>query len=126
MMNGKSALSCPAERLRGLRTAGRTAGCRRTALASRDDAITMAAEALCAGRIVAVKGLGGFHLMVDATNEAAVGELRRRKHREEKPLAVMFPSLVSLQAAAVLEADDERWLTSAAAPIVLVRRAESP
>jgi hydrogenase maturation protein HypF len=91
-------------------------------LASRDDAITMAAEALCAGRIVAVKGLGGFHLMVDATNEAAVGELRRRKHREEKPLAVMFPSLVSLQAAAVLEADDERWLTSAAAPIVLVRR----
>ena len=91
-------------------------------LASRDDAITMAAEALCAGRIVAVKGLGGFHLMVDAANEAAVGELRRRKHREEKPLAVMFPSLASLQAATVLKADDERWLTSAAAPIVLVRR----
>jgi hydrogenase maturation protein HypF len=91
-------------------------------LASRDAAITMAAEALCAGRIVAVKGLGGFHLMVDAASDAAVGELRRRKHREEKPLAVMFPSLASLHAATVLEADDVRWLTSAAAPIVLVRR----
>jgi hydrogenase maturation protein HypF len=91
-------------------------------LASRDAAITMAAEALCAGRIVAVKGLGGFHLMVDAANEAAVGELRRRKQREEKPLAVMFPSLGSLQAAALLEGDDIRWLTSDAAPIVLVRR----
>ena len=91
-------------------------------LANREAAITMAAEALCAGRIVAVKGLGGFHLMADAASDAAVGELRRRKHREEKPLAVMFPSLASLEAAAVLDADDVRWLKSAAAPIVLVRR----
>jgi hydrogenase maturation protein HypF len=91
-------------------------------LASRGAAVAAAAEALRSGRIVAVKGLGGFHLMVDAADEAAVAELRRRKHREEKPLAVMFPSLESLQAAAVLERDDVRWLTSAAAPIVLVRR----
>jgi len=91
-------------------------------LASRAAAIAQAAEALRGGRIVAVKGLGGFHLMVDAADEVAVGELRRRKHREEKPLAVMFPSLETLRAVAELAGDDERWLTSAAAPIVLVRR----
>ncbi|HUJ44257.1 MAG TPA: carbamoyltransferase HypF [Opitutaceae bacterium] len=96
-------------------------------LATRSEAITGAAQALRAGRIVAVKGVGGFHLMVDAASEAAVGELRRRKHREEKPLAVMFPSLESLRAAAVLREDDEHWLTSTAAPIALVRRrADAP
>jgi hydrogenase maturation protein HypF len=91
-------------------------------LATRGAAIAEAAEALRAGRIVAVKGVGGFHLMVDAANEAAVQELRHRKHREEKPLAVMFPSLDSLRAMAELGGDEEAWLTSAAAPIVLVRR----
>ena len=91
-------------------------------LATREAAIAGAAQALRAGRIVAVKGLGGFHLMVDASDEAAVAELRRRKHRFEKPLAVMFPTLGALCAAAEVSADDERWLTSAAAPIVLVRR----
>ena len=92
------------------------------ALASRGAAIAAAAAALRAGQIVAVKGLGGFHLMVDAANEAAVRELRRRKHREEKPLAVMFPSLESVRATTELSEDDVRWLTSAAAPIVLLRR----
>jgi hydrogenase maturation protein HypF len=91
-------------------------------LDSREAAIAAAAAALRGGRIVAVKGLGGFHLMVDAASEAAVRELRRRKHREEKPLAVMFPSLASLRSAAELSDDDMRWLTSPAAPIVLVRR----
>ena len=91
-------------------------------LASREKAIADAARALCGGQIVAVKGLGGFHLMVDAANDVAVQELRRRKHREEKPLAVMFPSLESLRAAAELNEDDLRWLGSAVAPIVLVRR----
>ena len=69
------------------RSADRRWNCRMPAgraLASRAEAIAAAAEALRAGRIVAVKGLGGFHLMVDAANEAAVRELRRRKHREEK------------------------------------------
>ena len=91
-------------------------------LAVREAAIAAAAEALRTGRIVAVKGLGGFHLMVDAGNEEAVRNLRRRKHREEKPLAVMFPSLAVLRDVALLEADDAGWLTSASAPIVLVRR----
>ena len=91
-------------------------------LASGGAAIAAAADALRAGQIVAVKGLGGFHLMVDAASESAVRELRRRKHREEKPLAVMFPSLEALRALATPGEDDERRLTSAAAPIVLVRR----
>ena len=91
-------------------------------LAGPASAIAAAAAALHCGQIVAVKGLGGFHLMVDAADESAVRELRRRKHREEKPLAVMFPSLESLRAAADVGEDEERWLTSAAAPIVLVRR----
>jgi hydrogenase maturation protein HypF len=91
-------------------------------LAARDEAMARAADALCAGKIVAVKGVGGFHLMVDAASDTAVAELRRRKHREEKPLAVMFPSLASLRDAAELNDDDVRLLTSPAAPIVLVRR----
>ncbi len=91
-------------------------------LATRAAAIAGAAEALRGGRIVAVKGLGGFHLMVDAADEAAVAGLRRRKHREEKPLAVMFPSLEALRAVAEPTPDDEQLLASAAAPIVLVRR----
>ena len=95
-------------------------------LAIRAAAIAQAAAALRGGRIVAVKGLGGFHLMVDAADEAAVADLRRRKHREEKPLAVMFPSLDAVRAAAEPSDDDERWLTSAAAPIVLVRRRRGP
>lgn len=91
-------------------------------LATRADAIEAAATALRSGRIVAVKGIGGFHLMADAASEEAVRELRRRKHREEKPLAVMFPSLVSLRAAAEITDEEEGWLTSATAPIVLLRR----
>ena len=91
-------------------------------LAAHGAAIAAAAEALRGGRIVAVKGLGGFHLMVDAGQADAVAELRRRKHREEKPLAVMFPSLEALRQAADIDEEDARWLTSPAAPIVLVRR----
>jgi hydrogenase maturation protein HypF len=70
------------------------------------DPVAGAARLLGEGRILAVKGIGGYHLMVDARNEAAVAELRRRKHRDEKPLAVMFPDLSALRAAAeVAEAD---------------------
>lgn len=95
-------------------------------LATRASAIAAAVDALGAGRIVAVKGIGGFHLMVDATDEAAVRELRRRKHREEKPLAVMFASLAALRAVAEVAPDEEAWLTSPIAPIVLVRRLPGP
>jgi len=86
------------------------------------EAIAGAARALSAGRILAAKGIGGYHLMVDAQNEAAVSELRRRKHRDEKPFAVMFPDLDALRLAAEVLEGEASLLGSAAAPIVLLRR----
>lgn len=86
------------------------------------DAIKQAADALCDGLIVAVKGLGGYHLMCDATSVAAVTELRRRKHREEKPLAVMFRDLAAVRAEATVSLAAASLLSSAAAPIVLLPR----
>jgi hydrogenase maturation protein HypF len=81
-----------------------------------------AAENIRAGQILALKGLGGFHLAVDARNEAAVRRLRERKHREEKPLALMFPSLGPIQAACEVSRLEERLLRSPETPIVLLRR----
>ncbi len=74
------------------------------------------------GGIVAVKGVGGFHLMVDAGNESAVAELRRRKQREEKPFAVMFRDLQMLRESAEVTDEAATLLTSPEAPIVLVPR----
>lgn len=91
-------------------------------LAAGDPARAAAVEALLAGRIVAVKGIGGFHLMCDARREDTVLELRRRKHREEKPFAVMFPGLAEVRSACVVGPDEERLLTSPEAPIVLLPR----
>ena len=91
-------------------------------LAEGEAALQQTAAALRAGRIVAVKGLGGFHLMCDATSEPAVAELRRRKHREEKPLAVMFRDLAALRAVAEVSDAAAALLLSPAAPIVLVPR----
>ncbi len=91
-------------------------------LAVSAEALGRATRELKAGRIVAVKGVGGFHLMCDATNDTAVAELRRRKHRDEKPLAVMFPSLAALEAVAEVPAEAAATLNSPQAPVVLVRR----
>ncbi|MBL9214968.1 MAG: carbamoyltransferase HypF [Opitutaceae bacterium] len=90
------------------------------ALAERDSALRRAAAALAAGRIVAVQGLGGYHLMGAAADEAAVAALRARKHREEKPLAVMFRDLGQLRRYASVSPAAARLLESPAAPIVLV------
>jgi len=86
------------------------------------DALFAAAEAIRIGQIVAVKGLGGFHLMVAAHDEQAIRRLRDRKHREEKPLALMFPTLESVKAVCEVSALEERLLHSPEAPIVLLRR----
>jgi len=94
-------------------------------LAVRDEALRACAEAIRAGRIVAVKGLGGFHLFVAATNESAVQRLRARKHREEKPLALMFPTIASVRACCEVSELEERLLCSPEAPIVLLRRPAS-
>ena len=84
-------------------------------------AVQHAAGALRAGQIVALKGIGGFQLLVDARNEDAVARLRLRKHREEKPFALLVPSLeVVRQIAHVFQAEED-LLRSPAAPIVLLR-----
>ncbi|GMV11896.1 MAG: carbamoyltransferase [Polyangiaceae bacterium] len=95
-------------------------------LATREEALQRAAALLRQGGILALRGLGGFQLLTDATDDEAVRRLRSRKHREEKPLAVLFESLASVRSHAELSDREERWLTSAEAPILLVqRRAES-
>lgn len=86
------------------------------------DVIKATAELLRQGRIVAVKGLGGYHLAVDATSGHGTRTLRARKHREQKAFAVMVPDLAAARRLAELSAADERLLTSAARPIVLVPR----
>ncbi|MFA6149268.1 MAG: carbamoyltransferase HypF [bacterium] len=92
-----------------------------------DDPIGIAAAAILGGSIVAVRGLGGFQLAVDATNDDAVRLLRKRKRREEKPFAVMFPDLRSARSAARVEAADEEILRSPAAPVLLLpARPRSP
>ncbi len=91
-------------------------------LAQRDEALLKAAESIRRGQIVALKGLGGFHLITDARNEEAVQELRRRKHREEKPLALMYPNLETVKEHCEVSQLEERLLVSPESPIVLVRR----
>jgi hydrogenase maturation protein HypF len=86
------------------------------------DALAHVARMLAAGRIACLKGLGGFHLACDATSETAVRELRRRKRREAKPLAVMVRDLEAAAALAWLDDEERRLLAAVARPIVLVRR----
>lgn len=84
------------------------------------DPIDLAAEMLKAGKIIALKGLGGFHLMCDATSERAVEELRLRKHRKAKPLAVMFRSLEQLETYAWVNVHEREIIAGAIKPIVIV------
>ncbi len=87
-----------------------------------DQAIQEARTMLRAGRILAVKGLGGFHLACDAANEAAVTELRRRKGRSEKPFAVMMPNLKTVSFYCILSEAERQLLTSRERPIVILQR----
>jgi hydrogenase maturation protein HypF len=89
------------------------------------DLVEQTINLLMNGQILAIKGIGGFHLSVDATNEAAVLRLRQRKHRYGKPLAVMVRDLDAARAICDLSEADERLLTTPARPIVLVRKRES-
>lgn len=91
-------------------------------LSDHEDPIQPAAEALKRGKIVAVKGLGGFHLMTDAANESAVARLRLLKRREEKPFALMAPSLESVKKLCHVNALEERALVAPECPIVLLQR----
>jgi hydrogenase maturation protein HypF len=91
-------------------------------IAECDDALGLAADAIRNAKILALKGLGGFQLIVDARNEQAVTRLRERKHREEKPFAVMYPSLNSVAVDCEVSELEERLLLSPESPIVLLRK----
>lgn len=90
--------------------------------ARRDDALRLAADAVRRGEIVAVKGLGGFHLLADARSDSAILRLRSRKRRDAKPFAVLFPGVDALRSECDLSPAEEDLLRSGAAPIVLLRR----
>ena len=79
-------------------------------------------ELLAGGGIVAIKGLGGFHLACDAVNEQAVCELRRRKRRSNKPLAVMVRSLADAERLCHIDGIERNLLAGSVRPIVLLRR----
>ncbi|MEE4015623.1 carbamoyltransferase HypF [Roseibium sp. FZY0029] len=81
-----------------------------------------AARRIKAGQIAAIKGIGGFHLACDARNESAVEELRRRKRRPVKPLALMSADLADIRAYCSVSTEEQTALSSPAAPIVLLRR----
>lgn len=90
-------------------------------LAERERALELSVELLKGGSILALKGIGGFHLMCDALSEPAVSLLRERKRRKEKPFAVMFSSLKELLTYAELSNLEKALLLSPERPIVLVR-----
>ncbi len=87
-----------------------------------NEALLQAVEGIHLGKIIAVKGIGGFHLIVDARNNDAVSNLRAKKHREEKPFALMFPSFEAVQQECELNNFEKRLLTSVESPIVLLHR----
>ena len=94
--------------------------------ASRDQAVKQVQSLLAEGKIVAVKGLGGFHLACDAADQAAVERLRSRKFRPHKPLAVMMPDVETVRTYCRLSEAEEKLLSSIQRPILLLeKRAES-
>jgi len=112
--------ACPAcgPRLRLVDPAGREI---------RGDAIATAVDLLKSGKILAVKGVGGYHLAVDAGNDGAVLELRRRKLRDEKPFALMAPDTAGIERHAVCHPLDRQLLEGPERPIVIIpKRPDSP
>ena len=95
-----------------------------TVLSRADDALCQAVELVRDGKICALKGLGGFQLIVNARDEAAVARLRLRKRREEKPFAVMYSSLEAVRETCRVSPLEERLLLSPESPIVLLWRLE--
>ena len=89
------------------------------------DPIADTARRLADGQVLAVKGLGGYHLACDACNEEAVGQLRRRKRREARPFALMVPDLETAQQFCTISADEAQLLQSYRRPIVLLEQSSN-
>lgn len=92
------------------------------AVSRRDEAIEQCVELIKEGNIIAIKGLGGYHLVCDAGNDEVIKRLRERKQREERPVAVMFPDIESIKAEAHVDLLEERALCSVERPIVILRK----
>jgi hydrogenase maturation protein HypF len=90
-----------------------------------DEAMESCVSRLAGGAIMAIKGIGGFHLAVDATNDASVMRLRERKQRYGKPFAVMVKDLAAAREVCDLTAEEEALLMTSARPIVLARKKET-
>jgi hydrogenase maturation protein HypF len=91
-------------------------------VARRERALAAAAESLRGGAILALKGLGGYQLLTDATTEAAVARLRERKQRDEKPFALLIATIEEARHFCFVSSEEEALLASPAAPIVLLDR----
>jgi hydrogenase maturation protein HypF len=87
-----------------------------------DNTVKKTQELLAEGKIIAIKGLGGFHLACDATNPTAVAELRRRKLRVDKPFAVMMPDMATIEENCVISGAEAELLQSRQRPIVLLNK----
>ena len=94
-------------------------------IALKQNAINQTCALIKSGKIIAIKGLGGFHLVVDATNDEAIIQLRKRKQREEKPFALMFPDLNMIKNYCEVSELEERLLKSSEAPIVLLKKKDN-
>ncbi|MBA4377040.1 MAG: carbamoyltransferase HypF [Anaerolinea sp.] len=93
-------------------------------LAKREGAINLAREWLRAGKIIAIKGLGGFHLACDATNENSVQELRNRKKRSQKPFALMTYNLKDIEQQVNITPQESKLLQSPQKPVVLMQKSK--
>ena len=91
-------------------------------ISEKQSALKQTVKLIRQGKIIALKGLGGFQLNVDSTNDEAVRELRKRKHREEKPFALMFPSIESIKEVCEVSETEERVLCSPESPIILLKK----
>ncbi len=91
-------------------------------LAEHHQALLLAAAAIRQGKIIALKGLGGFQLIVDARNQAAIEQLRQRKNRPDKPFALMYPHLQLVKAHCQVSALEAKLLLSPQSPIILLKK----
>ncbi|MDD5323220.1 MAG: carbamoyltransferase HypF [Methylococcales bacterium] len=94
-------------------------------LAEKHNALLAASRYLHAGKIIAIKGIGGYQLLVDASNQQAIERLRQRKHRPQKPFALMVADLAIVQQLCFINALEQAALTSPAAPIMLLKRRDT-
>ncbi|MGE5400191.1 MAG: carbamoyltransferase HypF [Ignavibacteriales bacterium] len=94
-------------------------------IASYHESVLAAVRLLRQGKIIAVKGLGGFQLITDACNDEVINRLRERKHRPRKPFAVMFPDIESIREVCLVSRLEEKELLSVESPILLLRKRDN-